>query len=120
MTKRLFPKMKVGPKRIWLAALRSRKYRRAKGQLGNDKLGFCCLGVLCHAAGVTYASEKSLLTDGQCEKFGVDDDVQCTLADFNDGEVTKYNHEGVPKPRGYRKNKGASFPAIADWIEKYL
>lgn len=34
----------------WIAALRSDKYKQARGRLRTSDGGYCCLGVLCHLA----------------------------------------------------------------------
>lgn len=132
MKKRLFPKMKVGPKRKWLEALRSRKFKRTTGKLGSVEDGFCCLGVLCHVNKLPYCPEGALLGEREAGKVGLDTEAQHVLAAFNDGDANgsswdKDNTWGgageyslVPKPKGYRNKKGTSFNAIADWVEKYL
>lgn len=50
--------MKADIKSEWLAALRSGKYKQAKGmlkrsasELSNNSVGFCCMGVLCDISG---------------------------------------------------------------------
>ena len=42
--------MKKEIAKLWVDALRSRKYTQAKHVLHNDDNGFCCLGVLCDLA----------------------------------------------------------------------
>lgn len=36
---------------LWIAALRSGKYKQGLGLLNDEQGGFCCLGVLCDLAG---------------------------------------------------------------------
>ncbi len=40
-------KMNPEVKELWIAALLSKKYEQAPGQLKTQAGGFCCLGVLC-------------------------------------------------------------------------
>ncbi len=40
-------KMNPKVKELWIAALLSKKYEQAPGQLKTQAGGFCCLGVLC-------------------------------------------------------------------------
>lgn len=44
----------------WIAALRSGKYKQAKGELQNEK-GYCCLGVACK---VLISENKQYKIDG--------------------------------------------------------
>lgn len=46
--------MKKEIKKKWVKALRSGKYKQAKGTLNDGEGGFCCLGVLCDI----YGKEK--------------------------------------------------------------
>ena len=41
------PKLKKCVKEAWVKALRSGKYKQARGRLRNQRGGYCCLGVLC-------------------------------------------------------------------------
>lgn len=90
----------------WIAGLRSGKYKQSIGLLRSDvekgEVSFCCMGVLCEAAGVPrhkagYRFEKSL------ELVGVPDSMipvgsQARLVIMNDHEEK-------------------TFSEIADWIE---
>lgn len=106
-------------KKLWVKALRSKKFDKTTGTLRRAKKdgdGFCCLGVLCEiTGGVTrshwfpdpedprlygYAGTLGLLPDKVQKLTFVDDDAQKTLAIKND--------------------HGWSFDKIADWIEANL
>lgn len=98
--------MKTGFKSKWLKALRSGKYKQAKGRLRkklNGHYGYCCLGVLykeinkewpkvTRSIGVGYLPKKF------SEEMKLSRSKQGDLAIMNDG--------------------GQSFSQIADWIEK--
>lgn len=47
----------------WLRALRSGKYKQAKGVLRTEKGGFCCLGVLCDVVDKTQWSPVAELIE---------------------------------------------------------
>jgi len=106
----------------WVKALRSGKYKQARSRLreiDGDKIGYCCLGVLGEVCGVPQErlNNYHTLTDGMNKKCGI------------------ANEEGAPK-YGYTvkvrlanqylefpslasaNDQGASFRAIATWIEK--
>jgi hypothetical protein len=96
----------------WVAALRSGQYQQAQKALKSEG-GFCCLGVLCDVMRadvcgewdeddyfVTGSIDDSYLPDDVATLASVDCDVQNSLVDMND--------------------KGATFSAIADYIERTL
>lgn len=43
-------------KEKWLTDLKSGKYPKTRGHL-KDKIGYCCLGVLCETAGIGFRDE---------------------------------------------------------------
>lgn len=102
----------------WVAALRSGKYKQAKGTLNDCGGGYCCLGVLLDVSGrgdwrgPSYeieADEESIYCDcdlgrrGRTE-FEISAEQEATLVCMNDGL------------EGPKKN----FTAIAKYIEKNL
>lgn len=108
--------MDQGWKQKWLEALRSTRYAQGHGSLSNS-LGYCCLGVLCDVTGFGRWStpnhfgrrEYVIDTDDHAETYlphavqlvvGLSYDQQAHLAEMND--------------------RGESFAAIADYIEKSL
>lgn len=38
----------------WIEVLRTNTYKHGKGCLGDDKYGFCCLGVVCKILGIIF------------------------------------------------------------------
>jgi len=109
-------------KRLWIKALRSRKYRQARGWLRDDG-AFCCLGVLCdlydkqtgtgrwngHGYTVTNGdSSSTMLPDGVREWAGLDDNLG------GDPRL------GRTLSASSLNDKGKSFNFIADRIERYL
>lgn len=112
-----FRKLAKAPKRKWLEALRSGKYKQATHQLqipaGVEPTGdgfaqgkvdhprFCCLGVLCEATGAVYNPGQAELPVSIQAAIKLDDDAQQMLIELND-------------------DKEWSFKKIATWIEKHL
>jgi hypothetical protein len=108
------PKMNQKFKPIWLAALRSGKYKRGAGELRQIGVTYkkgehietelhCCLGVAQHCA---TGKQPRLVSDGMLgrtlsKRLGLSEDVQQTLAGKNDSDRW-------------------SFKRIADWIEVNL
>lgn len=43
----------------WVKALRSDRYKQAKGTLRTPNGRMCCLGVLCHIQGIDWKDAKS-------------------------------------------------------------
>lgn len=108
--------MKKRIKKLWIAALRSKKYKQAKGVLcrvesDGDK-SYCCLGVLEDVVrrmqGVKSPRveriKRTVLTAATMRKAGLNDrnpDLgECSAAELNDN--------------------GKSFAYIAKEIERYL
>lgn len=88
-------------KRLWLKALRSKKYRQARGVLLRKGGAMCCIGVLGHIQGVPRPKmlEKCSATLPPGKNAGLRKDSRNKLAEMNDS----------------RK----SFLQIADYIEKH-
>lgn len=47
------------PQKLWVAALRSGKYKQARGRLMDKDGGYCCLGVLTKIAGDAIGCDVS-------------------------------------------------------------
>lgn len=118
-----FP-MNSGYKELWLKALRSGDYSQGEGKLYNvDEDTYCCLGVLCHAYGlsneeivelrsdVEQGDINSLLPPHLITHFGLDNTLQKSLAMKNDN---------VKQEFGHFKRHVCSFEDIANWIERHL
>lgn len=88
-------------KQLWLAALRSGKYRQANGKLRNSSGAMCCIGVLGHIQGVPnqYLNERCGITLPHGKNAELRAKDRSTLARMND--------VGIP------------FKKIADFIEKH-
>lgn len=88
----------------WVAALRSGKYKQAKGKLLNPKTGgMCCLGVLCHICGVApkfMANNTDVQGEGLAPLDSLSIQDRYRLAEMND--------------------EGKRFRTIADCIEANL
>ena len=97
-------------KQLWVNALRSGKYRQARGFLRKNG-AMCCLGVLCEIQGMDWKKAKEeyfdFVTDDVPREFnaGLRRPQRHTLAEMNDGEM------------GHKKH---SFREIADYIAKNL
>ena len=100
--------MKAEIKAKWVEALRSGKYKQAKGVLRSMTGGYCCLGVLCDVYRPSGWQKDGLFEfDGRVggsmlphtmnAPVGLSEDHEGTLVNMNDD--------------------GMSFPGIADWIE---
>lgn len=98
-------------KKLWLRALRSRKYKQGKGQLklGRKDPRHCCLGVLCE-----IAKAEGVIRTYDGGRGGLPEKVR-EWADL---------YSGLPYARGLglhtMNDSGSSFKAIADRIEQYL
>ncbi len=104
-------------KKLWIAALKSGKYKQTKKCL-QDAKGYCCLGVLCdlHAnemngewikkrkdvSRLEYVDSKTVLPD--VVRLWADLKDQCGLC--SQGSLANLNDEGV------------TFPEIAKIIQK--
>lgn len=113
-------------KKRWIAALRSRKYKRGEGllrQVGHTKRQvdrFCCLGVLCELAvrskvikapklrydgmGYYYDGKDTVLPEAVVNWAGITNSVGA----FAQTDLAKLNDSGLP------------FNKIANYIEKYF
>lgn len=124
--------MKARVKKLWVAALRSGKFKQAKGQLveiknGNVK-GFCCLGVLCHlhslahpklarqyAGKENYLGEDAFLPKEVMEWAGLtSNDGGTVVIDRHSGVLTFHNDGDS------HRRRRAPFKKLADAIEKQL
>lgn len=106
-------------RRAWVKALRSGQFPQGSGRLayqdnvGDGTVEYCCLGVACEVANVTWwkpifggsfhlftiEGNEGIPTDDVLAKFGLDEHQATVLASVNDSE-------------------GLSFSEIADLIEK--
>lgn len=107
--------MKKAWKAKWVKALRSGKYKQARGQLRREyadgQYAYCCLGALCDIASgtkwrrgeavVSKVSNVDVLSGMTLDKFGLSYPEQGTLTKMNDLDR-------------------ASFKKIATYIEKNL
>jgi len=105
----------------WVNALRSGEYKQTTGCLerkrGGKPIGNCCLGVLCHIAGIDYIKDEYDRTFFACgivtiqepylNKLGLSKVERDCLINMNDGE------EELKIPRH-------TFSEIADYIEEHI
>jgi len=112
-------------KQKWIKMLRSGRYKQGRGHLAKQKTEnsdwrFCCLGVLCEAAG----TKAKFITD---DKTRYQDDFK--VARYGDSDATlnenlrrKYGItlDETEKLMELNDNEKWSFKRIATWIEKNL
>ena len=96
--------MKQEPKKKWIKALESGRYKQTRASLEFDGR-YCCLGVLCKTMRIDPQTAKSelnyeLLSESVLEKVGLREEEQSRLAGMND--------------------KGNSFMEIAAYIRANL
>lgn len=91
-------------KRDWLKRLLSGRYKQGRGQLRDNDRHYCCLGVLCVAAGKKYDGDLGYpvldADEGPKPFCGLTAKAQIRLAKMNDD--------------------GKTFKEIAAWIKRYL
>ena len=80
--------MKREPKKKWIKALESGRYKQTQGNLELDGR-YCCLGVLCKTMRIDPQTAKSsfeyeLLSESFLEKVGLTEEEQSKLAGMND------------------------------------
>ena len=122
--------MKTDIKKLWIAALRSGKYKQGRGRL-RDGNKFCCLGVLCdlaHKAKVFKKERGSLITlDG--EAYYLPASVMVWVGFRSEQTTGPYVKIKYAPPHEMRtvcasltwhNDNGATFPQIADAIEAQL
>jgi hypothetical protein len=101
-------------KKKWVKALRSGKYRQAKGKLCTSTgASHCCLGVLLDVQGADIFEEYPTNEDRETNTLpvewsaGLSFSTATELANMNDGA-------------GQFQGRRMNFKQIADYIEKYL
>jgi hypothetical protein len=77
--------MKKAMVRKWVKALRSGKYKKARGGLKVEG-GYCCLGVLNKVCGLGDSGHRPCLSIPVSEKIGLGVNEQCHLIEMNDGK----------------------------------
>jgi hypothetical protein len=115
-------------KKLWVKALRSRKYKQGKNYLHTTSPQFvdrfCCLGVLCDLAAnrkivdrtvddagtVFYDGESQTLPRSVMKWAGIEDSIGSFVrkSDGNDIDLAALNDENM------------KFNKIANYIEKYF
>lgn len=95
--------MDQAAKEVWVAALRSRKYRQGRGQLCDKNGRMCCLGVLIDVTqdgewnldgeifGYSYDGNPGLPSDSVRRNVGLTDVQAHQLADLNDQEKWNFS-----------------------------
>lgn len=92
----------------WVEALRSGKYKQAKGQLCDKNGAMCCLGVL-----------REIMEPGSKESLNNDNMIlSARMAILAGLQTTGRNHpQGT---LGELNDSGRTFHEISDYIERYL
>ena len=102
----------------WVAALRSGEYKQAQGHL-KDKVGYCCLGVLC----VISEQETGFgITENRKEAKG-DENIGRTIrqwADLSIPDGAIVTIKGEAEFLTAHNDSGRTFLQIADAIEGQL
>lgn len=104
----------------WVKALRSKKYKQAKGALALGK-GYCCLGVLCEIAikeGLPLQKQQAISKgayyyDGECRILPPKVSKWASLK--TDNPMVKYDDDRFPLAE--LNDYKLSFKKIADLIE---
>ena len=96
--------MKREPKKKWIKALESGRYKQTQTSLEFDGR-YCCLGVLCKAMRIDPQTAKSsfdyeMLSKSFLEKVGLTEAEQSKLAGMNDEgksfmEIAAYIHANL-------------------------
>jgi len=114
--------MKKRIKKLWVAALRSGKYKQAKNQLRDETNAFCCYGVLCNI----HAQEHPKIAAAQKddEKYmGAYAHLPYAVAywaGFKPGFTNRIRIAGTVDFLSAHNDNGASFTQIANAIEEQL
>lgn len=118
-------------KYLWIAALRSGKYKQAQGVLKSDT-GFCCLGVACDLADPQTWRRMEHYDEETGQSFECDD--AWVTAAGNDElpdkpDLPEEVFKALDEDRGdFRvmdklaemNDHGKTFAELADWIEEHL
>jgi len=112
-------KMNPRIKKLWVKALKSRKYKKGIGQLRDKNDNFCALGVLCNL----HAIEHPEFAAGQTDKTSYGQ-----MGGSLPGIVKEWAGLGSSDPHIPKVNRhvselndsGTSFIRIANLIEKHL
>lgn len=112
--------MKKEVKKKWVAALRSGKYKQAKGAL-RSRNGYCCLGVLCDLY-LKEKKEKWVRVESQnYYKIGEDESAVLPREVMKWAGLTSVNPEAGPYHLAHWNDDGhVAFPEIADIISAKL
>ena len=103
-------------KAVWVAALRSGKYKQTIGRLHRDKatqkapVGYCCLGVLSKVCGETNKSMGSRGFPSHAVLVASGMDYETTVSFDEEDRSLEFLND----------TKRLSFPEIADIIEAQL
>lgn len=105
-------------RKLWVEALRSRKYGQTKHALKNAAGRMCCLGVLSELAGVKWREDPT--HNGRFLPVGHSDHTACKLASefvgLNDPSGEFYNEDDITSLADLNDG-GKRFKTIADIIE---
>ena len=111
----------------WVEALRSGKYKQAKGVLHKVGGGYCCLGVLCDVLGKEWIEPLPMVTVIN----GRDVEVACYGITHGGGVARLGLPYGIMQRIGLQEisrvsrlmdmnDSGQKFETIADYIERAL
>lgn len=118
-------------KYLWIAALRSGKYKQAKGLLKSNT-GFCCLGVACdlinqntwkrieeydEETGESFESDDRWYTSAGNDELPEEQDMTEEVFQVL---ASEYKNSRVMDKLAAMNDAGRSFAELADWIEEHL
>jgi len=110
-------------KRLWIKALRSEKYKQARGYLKRDD-DYCCLGVLCEVyrqrTGTGEWDDNGFKDGAGDESYGHLTQDVIKWAGLQNNTWNWNPKLGRTASASSLNDKGKSFNFIADRIEKYL
>ena len=121
--------MKSEDVKIWIAALRSGKYKQSRTAL-NGRDGFCCLGVLCDISGQGKWVER----DDGISRYVIGDEMYVTVLpaalcdhyeipelgfDVPTEVIAKYTSFDCETSLAALNDRGATFEEIANILEDH-
>jgi len=105
-----YKKMNPEVKKVWINELRSGRYKQTGHALRRGR-AFCCLGVLCD---LSKAGKWTSRADNEYAYGERTDILPAPVGDWADLSESQQGDLAL------MNDEGATFPEIADWIEKHL
>lgn len=96
---------------LWLAALRSGKYKQGRGRLRSADDKYCCLGIACEVAGMRAELEMGRYI------YYEPDSSDYHLAYLGHDHAVRLEIDGLMPTLAEMNDETASFAEIADFLE---